>query len=128
INAIAPITMALVRLEIRPISFNVSFSDLPSGRWKLCLFIQVHLVPRAQNRNVFSNEVLYYSRSNSRRRELRYQDFATLRSCDASHTQSSLGQNDIEEHAFVVVPHVRQVVGEVGEVVADANLHVLADV
>src|SRR4030095_5823802 len=43
-------------------------------------------------------------------------------------TPASLGTNEIEEYAFVVVPQVRQVVGEVGEVVADADLQVLADV
>src|SRR5216117_781844 len=41
---------------------------------------------------------------------------------------SSLGHDEIDEYAFVVVPQVGQVVGEVGEVVADADLHVLADV
>src|SRR5512146_2277350 len=40
----------------------------------------------------------------------------------------SLGPDEIDEYAFVVVPQVRQVVGEVGEVVAGADLQVLADV
>jgi hypothetical protein len=42
-------------------------------------------------------------------------------------TQDSLGRDDIEEYAFVVVLQVGQIVGEVGEVVADADLHVLAE-
>src|SRR3989442_10184435 len=41
---------------------------------------------------------------------------------------ASLGPDEIEEYAFVVVPQVGQVVGEVGEVVADADLQVLAEV
>src|SRR5262245_27965928 len=36
--------------------------------------------------------------------------------------------DEVEEGALVVVAHVGQVVGEVGEVVADAHLHVVADV
>src|SRR6185437_14532444 len=46
----------------------------------------------------------------------------TSRSCGLS-----LGPDEIEEYAFVVVLEVGQVVGEIGEVVADANLQVLAD-
>src|SRR6266571_1816617 len=43
-------------------------------------------------------------------------------------TWASLGPDEIEEYALVVVLQVGQVVGEVGEVVADASLQVLADV
>ena len=35
---------------------------------------------------------------------------------DANLTRASLGPDEIEEYAFVVVPQIRQVVGEVGEV------------
>src|SRR6059036_2151966 len=37
-------------------------------------------------------------------------------------TRTSLGPDEIDEYAFVVVPQVGQVVGEVGEVVAGADL------
>src|SRR6266516_707465 len=40
---------------------------------------------------------------------------------------ASLGPDEIDEYALVVVLQVGQVVGEVGEVVADASLQVLAD-
>ncbi len=40
----------------------------------------------------------------------------------------SLGRGYIYEYAFVVIPQVGQVVGEVGKVVASADLQVLADV
>src|SRR5262249_34961245 len=40
---------------------------------------------------------------------------------------ASLGADEIEEYAFVVVLQVGQVIGEIGEVVADADLQVLAD-
>ena len=40
----------------------------------------------------------------------------------------SLGPDEIEEYALVVVLQVGQIVGEVGEIVADASLQVLADV
>src|SRR5262249_23957531 len=43
-------------------------------------------------------------------------------------TGASLGPDEIDEYAPVVVPQVGQVVGEVGEVVADANLQILAHV
>jgi hypothetical protein len=43
-------------------------------------------------------------------------------------TRASLGPDEIDEYAFVVVLQVGQFVGEVGEVVADASLQVLADV
>jgi hypothetical protein len=46
----------------------------------------------------------------------------------ASPTRASLGHDEIDEYALVVVPQVGQVVGEVGEVVAGADLHVRADV
>src|SRR5436309_15446082 len=46
----------------------------------------------------------------------------------ANLTLASPGPDEIDEYAFVVVPQVGQVVGEVGEVVADADLQVLADV
>lgn len=39
-----------------------------------------------------------------------------------------LGPDQINEYASVVVPQVGQLVGEVGEVVADAGLEVLGDV
>src|SRR5262249_19187650 len=39
-----------------------------------------------------------------------------------------LGPDEIDEYASVVVLQVGQIVGEVGEVVADANFQVLADV
>src|SRR5512134_1756025 len=42
--------------------------------------------------------------------------------------RASPGHDEINEYAFVVVSQVGQVVGEVGEVVAGAYLHVLADV
>jgi hypothetical protein len=45
----------------------------------------------------------------------------------ANPTRASLGPDEIEEYPFVVVLQVGQVVGEVGEVVADASLQVLAD-
>jgi hypothetical protein len=47
---------------------------------------------------------------------------------DANPTRASLGPDQIEEYSFVVVPQVGQVVGEVGEVIADAGLQVVADV
>ena len=47
---------------------------------------------------------------------------------DAKPARASLSTDEIEEHAFVVVLQVGQVVGEVGEVVAGADLHVVADV
>ena len=43
-------------------------------------------------------------------------------------TQASLGRDEIEEYAFVVVLQVGEVVGEVGEVVAGAHLQVLAEI
>src|SRR5215471_9318414 len=43
-------------------------------------------------------------------------------------TRASLGADEIDEYASVVVPQVGQLVGEVGEVVADTRLQVLADV
>jgi hypothetical protein len=43
-------------------------------------------------------------------------------------TRASLGPDEIDEYALVVVSHVRQVVREVGKVVAAADLHVLADI
>src|SRR2546426_4098869 len=43
-------------------------------------------------------------------------------------TRASHSPDEIDEYAFVVVLQVRQVVGEVGEVVADASLQVLANV
>src|SRR5215471_11218132 len=43
-------------------------------------------------------------------------------------TRASLGPDEIEEYAFVVVLQVRQFVGEVGEVVAGTDLQVLANV
>ena len=46
---------------------------------------------------------------------------------DGYHTQASLGPDDIEEYASMVVLQVGQVVREVGEVVADAGPEVLAN-
>src|SRR6266478_3406574 len=43
-------------------------------------------------------------------------------------TRASHGPDEIEKYAFVVVLQIGQVVGEVGEVVADASLQVLANV
>jgi len=40
----------------------------------------------------------------------------------------SLGPDEIEEYTLVVVLQVSQVVGEVGEIVADTSLQILADV
>ena len=40
-------------------------------------------------------------------------------------TRASHNPDEIEKYAFVVVLQVGQVVGEVGEVVADANLQIL---
>src|SRR6476660_6083345 len=42
-------------------------------------------------------------------------------------TRASHGPDEIDEYAFVVVLQIGQVVGEVGEVVADASLQVLAN-
>jgi hypothetical protein len=42
-------------------------------------------------------------------------------------TRASLGRDDVKEYAFVVVVQVGQIVGEIGEIVADAGLHVLAE-
>jgi hypothetical protein len=42
-------------------------------------------------------------------------------------TRASLGRDDVKEYAFVVVLQVVQIVGEIGEIVADAGLHVLAE-
>jgi len=42
--------------------------------------------------------------------------------------RASLGPDQINEYASVVVLQVGQFVGEVGEVVADASLQVLGDV
>jgi len=42
-------------------------------------------------------------------------------------TRVSHGPDDIHEYAFVVVLQIGQVVGEAGEVVADASLQVLGD-
>jgi hypothetical protein len=42
-------------------------------------------------------------------------------------TRASHSPDDIEEYAFVVVLQVGQLVGEVGEVVAHANLQVVAN-
>ncbi len=42
--------------------------------------------------------------------------------------RASHGPDEIDEYAFVVVLQIGQVVGEVGEVVADASLQVLANV
>src|SRR6187399_2200254 len=42
--------------------------------------------------------------------------------------QMLLTAHNIEEHASVVVPEVRQIVGEVREVIADADLQVLPDI
>src|SRR5215471_6779842 len=47
---------------------------------------------------------------------------------EATPPPASLSPNQIEKYAFVVVSKVRQVVGEVREVVANADLQVLADV
>ncbi len=47
---------------------------------------------------------------------------ATQQSPRVSH-----GPDEIDEYAFVVVLQVGQVVGETGEVVADASLQVLSD-
>lgn len=41
--------------------------------------------------------------------------------------RASLGRDDVKEYPFVVVPQVGQIVGEIGEIVADAGLHVLAE-
>ena len=41
--------------------------------------------------------------------------------------RASLGSDEIEEYSPVVVLQVGQVVGEIGEVVADASLQILAD-
>src|SRR5713226_1726566 len=43
-------------------------------------------------------------------------------------TRASHGPDEIKKYAFVVVLQVRQVVGEIGEVVADASLQVLSNV
>jgi len=43
-------------------------------------------------------------------------------------TRASHSPDEIDEYAFVVVLQIGQVVGEVGEVVADASLQVLANV
>jgi hypothetical protein len=43
-------------------------------------------------------------------------------------TQASLGPDQINEYASVVVRHVVQFIGKVGEVVAHASLQVLAAV
>ena len=43
-------------------------------------------------------------------------------------SRASFSPDQINEYASVVVPQVGQFVGEVGEVVADASLQVLADV
>src|SRR5204863_10204870 len=45
-----------------------------------------------------------------------------------SGTRASHSPDEIDEYAFVVVLQIGQVVGEVGEVVADAGLQVLANV
>src|SRR6266487_3736924 len=45
-----------------------------------------------------------------------------------SRSRASLGPDEIDEDTFVVVLQVGQVVGEVGEVVANTDLQVLADV
>src|SRR5215471_17649700 len=42
-------------------------------------------------------------------------------------TRASPGRDEIEEYPPVVVLQVGQVVGEIGEVVADASLQILAD-
>src|SRR5215469_13051165 len=42
--------------------------------------------------------------------------------------RASLGPDEIDEYASMVVLQIGQFVGEVGEVVADASLQVLADV
>jgi hypothetical protein len=43
------------------------------------------------------------------------------------HTLASLGRDDVKEYAFMVVLQVGQIVGEIGEIVANAGLHVLAE-
>src|SRR6478735_2704667 len=55
----------------------------------------------------------------------RYEHSGKYRRCD---TRASLGPDQINEYASVVVLQVGQLVGEVGEVVAHAGLQVLADV
>src|SRR6476646_9112027 len=55
----------------------------------------------------------------------RYEHSGKYRRCD---TRASLGPDQVNEYASVVVPQVGQFVGEVGEVVAHASLQVLADV
>ena len=50
------------------------------------------------------------------------------RSYHAHASPTSLGPDEVDEYASVVVSPVSQFVGEVGEVVADASLQVLADV
>ena len=47
------------------------------------------------------------------------------RGCDA---RASLGPDQINEYASVVVPQVGQLVGKAGKVVTHASLQVLADV
>lgn len=51
--------------------------------------------------------------------------YGKYRRCE---TRSSLGPDQINEYASMVVLQVGQFVGEVGKVVADAGLQVLADV
>src|SRR5262249_39965121 len=45
-----------------------------------------------------------------------------------THNSHSLDPDEIDEHSFMVVSQVRQVVREVREVIADSDLHVAADV
>ena len=50
--------------------------------------------------------------------------YGKYRRCD---TRASLGPDDIEEYASVIVVQVGHVVGKAGEVVADASLQILAN-
>src|SRR5688572_22246531 len=52
----------------------------------------------------------------------------TIRRFSSLSAAASPRADKVEEHAFVVVPQVGQVIGEVAEVVARADLQVLAEV
>jgi hypothetical protein len=55
-------------------------------------------------------------------------DFILVEATRHMHDSPSLGPDQINEYASVIVIQVGQFVGEVGEIVADASLQVLGDV
>jgi hypothetical protein len=60
-------------------------------------------------------------------RNVSFASWALARPLPSEATRGSHSPDKIDEYAFVVVPQVRQVVGEVGEVIAHASLQVLAN-